>query len=102
MGDGVVPPDPLHLVGYLCIVGPCRWMSTRWPPRCLPQLICCQATETTPLAATRRETQPSPERSPSRAEVSAGPPGSAVGEPPPRGALPGAGGGGRGVLVGPP
>src|SRR5918995_921763 len=78
MGDGVVPPDPLHLVGYLCIVGPCRWMSTRWPPRCLPQLICCQATETTPLAATRRETQPSPERSPSRAEVSAGRPVSAV------------------------
>ena len=27
------------------IVGHCRWMSTRRPARCLPQLIACHATE---------------------------------------------------------
>jgi hypothetical protein len=45
------------------------------PPRCLPQLISCQATEITPFGATRREIQSSPDRSPRSAEASAGRPG---------------------------
>jgi hypothetical protein len=56
----------------ICIVGPCRWISTLWPARCLPQLTCCQATEITPFMATVREIQSSPSRSPSRQVASAG------------------------------
>ncbi len=56
----------------ICSTRPCRWMSTRRPPRCLPQVISCQATEMTPLGATRREIQFSSVRSPRSAEVSAG------------------------------
>jgi len=101
MRDGMAPPDPLHLVvmvarsspsprasSYLLPVRaqdrleelvtvpdlhrrPCRWMSTRRPARCLPQLISCHATEMTPLVVILREIQSSPERSPSSAEASA-------------------------------
>ena len=53
----------------ICRVGPWTWMSTRRPARCLPQLICCQVTETIPLATTRREIQPSPVRSPWQLDV---------------------------------
>ena len=40
------------------------WTSQRAPAWCLPTQTCCQATQTTPLAPTRRETQSSPLRSP--------------------------------------
>ena len=39
------------------------WTSQRAPAWCLPTLTCCQATQTTPLLATRRLTQSSPVRS---------------------------------------
>jgi len=44
----------------------------RRPARCLPQLISCQATEMIPFAVTLREIHPSPVRSPTSAEASAG------------------------------
>ena len=56
----------------ICSVGPSTWTSSRRPARCLPQLICCQVTEMTPLAATRLEIQPSPDLSVSAAEMSGG------------------------------
>ena len=58
----------------ICRVGPSTWTSSTRPARCLPQLICCQVTEMTPFEATRREIQPSPERSVSAAEMSGGRP----------------------------
>jgi hypothetical protein len=51
------------LAVQICGVGPSRWMSTRRPSRCLPQLICCQATQMIPFVLTRREIQPSSDRS---------------------------------------
>jgi len=39
------------------------WTSQRAPAWCLPTETCCQDTQTTPLAPTRRETQSSPLRS---------------------------------------
>jgi hypothetical protein len=46
-------------------------MSIRRPARCLPQLISGQATEIRPFVVVFREIQSSPERSSSRAAVSA-------------------------------
>jgi hypothetical protein len=46
----------------ICMVDPSTWTSTVRPARCLPQLICCQAMEITPLVVIRREIHPSPDR----------------------------------------
>ena len=83
------------------------WTSTRWPALCTPTLICCQATETTPLAATSRETHSSLVRSWARASKGRG--GMVAGrrrafeEPAARGwQCPGTGAAGRGCTGGNP
>ena len=56
----------------ICITGPCRWISTRRPARCLPQLISCQATEMILFVVILREIHSSPWHSVPIAKVSAG------------------------------